>query len=181
MGDVARETRRSDLRRRLITAAMLSLAALVLLVGCAPGGSATRQSGSATVRFDGIPVGEGSIYSHNVITCRRESDVGGPTLIERRDRLIGGYQEYDWRPKGGGPKASLRLEMTPVRAAASVEFSIGSAVYSSGTATKVEPGWREGRAVFRDIPLVSGDPYRGKSSLKRLVVEWRCARYQPDA
>ena len=45
MDCVAWDARRSDLRRRLITAAVLSLVALVLLVGCAPGGSARRQSG----------------------------------------------------------------------------------------------------------------------------------------
>jgi hypothetical protein len=42
------------------------------------------------------------------------------------------------------------------------------------TATQVEPGWSDGRAVFRDVPLASGAPYEGKSTLKRLVVEWRC-------
>jgi hypothetical protein len=180
-------TRRSDLRKRLITTAVLSLVTLIVLVGCTPD-TATRQPGQARVQFDGTHLGVGTVWRWgNAITCRRESDTGSPSVIESiHGRFeISGYAAQDWyprRPDGStqGPRGSLRLEMTSVRAAASVEFSIGSAVYT-GTATKVELGWREGRAVFRDIPLVSGEPYRGKSILERLVVEWRCAEYQPDA
>jgi hypothetical protein len=180
VSQVERGIRRSDSRKRLIIAAVLSLVALIVLVGCS-GDSARRQSGWATVRFDGTLL-SARHRSISGIDCRRESDTGGASLIESEGRWRPGPDsDGDWRPRGGGPKASLRLEMMPSQdGAASVEFSIGTAVYRSDSPTKVKPGWREGRAVFRDIPLVSGDPYEGKSSLKRLVVEWRCRKYQPD-
>ena len=54
----------------------------------------------------------------------------------------------------------------------------GEVVYGSDTATTLEPRWPNGRAVFRDVPLVSGEAYKGKSSLRRLVIEWRGAK--PD-
>jgi hypothetical protein len=182
LGSVAWDARRSDLRKRLITAAVLSLVALIVLVGCSgdTGRNNRRQPGWATVRFDGTLL---SAHPRSIsgIDSSRESDTGGASLIERRDRWFGPDGGGDWRPRGGGPKAFLRLEMMPSQdGAASVEFSIDTAVYRSDNPTKVEPGWRKGRAVFRDVPLVSGEPYRGKSSLKRLVVEWQCRKYQPD-
>ena len=176
MSDV---TRGPKVGKRLISAAALALVALVLFVGCITPDSARRNNGWATVRFDGTPLGDGN-RSYPRIDCSRESDTGGATLIEGRDRWFGPDGGGDWIPRGGGPKASLRLEMTlGQETAANVEFSVGDSVYRSATATQVEPGWREGRAVFRDVPLVSGEAYDGKSILKRLVVEWRCAKYQP--
>lgn len=166
---------------RLIAAAAFALVTLVLFVGCITPTSATRNHGWATVRFDGTPLG----VSNNLgpgIDCSRESDTGGATLIESSYRWFGPDIIGDWRPRGGGPKASLRLEMAPnPRTAASVEFSIGSALYRSSTPTQVEPGWRRGRTVFKDVPLVSGEAYEGKSTLKHLVVEWACANYPPGA
>ena len=161
--------------KRLVGTAAVALVALVLLVGCTTPDSVRRNNGWATVRFDGTPLGDGS-DSYPRIDCRRESNTGGATLIERRNRWFGPDAGGDWIPRGGGPKASLTLEMTlGQETAASVEFSIGSSVYGSATVTQVEPGWREGRAVFRDVPLMRGAPYEGKSTLKRLVIEWRCA------
>ncbi len=166
--------------KRLITAAALYLVALVLFVGCTTSYSARRNNGWATVRFDGTPLGDGN-NSYPRIVCSRDSDTGGATLIERKDRWFGNDGGRDWIPEGGGPKASLRLEMTLGReTSASVDFSLGDSVYRSATVARVEPGWRKGRAVFRDVPLVGGEAYAGKTSLKRLVVEWRCAKYQPD-
>ena len=185
---MARATRRADQRMRLITAAVMSVVALIVVVGCAPD-TATRQAGRARLQFDGTHVGIKTVWRWgNNITCSRESDTGSPSVIESvHGRFeINGYAAYDWHPRGKdgttyGPRASLRLELTPdVRTAASVEFSIGSATYGSAAAKRVEPGWREGRAVFTDVPLVSGEPYRGKSSLERLVVDWRCDVYRPD-
>ena len=156
-----------------------SVLAVFTLIGCTgdAGDSSRRQPGWASIRFDGIPLGWGGGDAYPRIACSRESDSGGPSLIEGRDRWCCGAVGGDWIPRDGGMKASLRLEMPPSQeGVASAQFSIGSAVYRSDTATKVEPGWLEGRAVFRDVPLVSGDPYEGKRRLKRLVVEWRCRR-----
>ena len=165
--------------RRSITVLVLSVFALAVLTGCT-GDSDRRQHGWATVRFDGTALGEWArTDAYPRIWCNRESDTGPASLIERRDRWCCGNVRGDSVPRGGGAGASLRLEMDPGRArSASVEFSIDGAVYRSDTATKVEPGWRGGRAVFRDVPLVSGEAYEGKPSLRRLVIEWRCA--QPD-
>jgi hypothetical protein len=160
--------------KRLVGVATLALVALVLFVGCGPTDSVRRNHGWATVRFDGTPLGDGN-SSYPRIECSRDSNAGGATLIERHDRWFGPDAGGDWIPRGGGPKASLRLEMTlGQETAASIEFSIGDSVYRSAKATQVEPGWSDGRAVFRDVPLASGAPYEGKSTLKRLVVEWRC-------
>ena len=95
----------------------------------------------------------------------------------------------------GGTEIAMRLDLPGPRREASVEFIIGDAVYRSdaGTRTKVQrrPGdrgvyrnpyggkWRiegpvGGRAVFRRVPLTSGEPFDGKERLDRLVVEWDC-------
>ena len=167
------------MRPRFITAVVLSTLVLAVVIGCTTE-SDRRQHGWATVRFDGVPLGTWArTDAYPRIWCSRESDTGAASLIERRDRWCCGDIDGDWVPLGGGPEASLRLEMDPDRAgAASVEFTIDGAVYRSDAATKLEPGWRDGRAVFRDVPLVSGEAYERKSSLRRLVVEWRCAK--PD-
>ncbi len=155
-------------------AAVLSLVVLLTLSACS-GLSSEYAVGWAEVRFDGVTLGAsgGSVPR---VKCRRWDDRTNPSQITDL-----GSGRSNWRPGGDGPTASLRLRF-PARfmsgSQVGVRFGIGSSVYEKeyehGDDVRVKPRWKDGRAVLTDIPLVSGDPYEGKSSLKRLVVEWHC-------
>ena len=85
------------------------------------------------------------------IASSRESDTGGPSLIERSD---GGWvhrDHRDWKPRGdcskppadGGPNESLRLEMTQSQErAASVEPNVVSVDVVAGRTSTVKSNTR---------------------------------------
>ena len=146
--------------------------------GCAHQDVELVQEGRAWMRFDGTSVANG----RSGIKCHRASVGASPWLIERRDRAWIGPDDYEdwwvWRANGSKlARTSLRLELTSsAEREASVQFEIDGAVYQSGpdTATSARPGWEDGRAVFTDVPLATGKPFKRKSQLGRLVVEWQC-------
>lgn len=158
--------------------AALWLVLFTMLTGCGALGS-DHAVGWADVRFDDVPLGAAD-GPFPRIDCRRRKDRTIPSQITDPGRSLGNGPS-NWRPGGQGPRTSLSLRF-PARFLSGwevrVRFSIGSSVYQRdyehGSDVRIAHRWKNGRAVLRDIPLVSGDPYEGKASLTRLVVEWHC-------
>lgn len=176
----SRMIRTSSVRPSRDLGAVLAGSLLALVATGCSFDSPRWEPGVARVRFDGSTLGQGYPAglggSYPRVGCSRDEDLGAATLLEPREVW---YSSGDWQVRRGNAAASMRLEMSPGDLSATVEFTIGPGVYRSETVAVMEPGWSDGRVVFRDVPLVAGEPYRKKSQLDRLVIEWQCDEYEP--
>ena len=166
--------------------------------------SLTSNNRWANVRVDGLVVGHPQDVSGQAIACERETDGGPVAWISDEERwmaspsewLILGYNVRGERSRLlAGIKTHLRLGLPTATGGTSVELVMGDGVYRSdetteatvtahpgntgtyrvSTGAKVRiDGLVGGRIVFRGVPLVSGEPFRGKQRLNKVVVEWDC-------
>ena len=168
------------------------LLSATVLQGCSSDDPLTGFNSWAEIELDGYTLDEEAWdTSGQSVSCERESD-GGP-LVRVVDAQRWPEDPTEWLV--GGTEIAMRLELPDARGEASIELTIGDAVYRSdaGTKTTVQPRpgdrgtyrnstggkWRiegpvGGRAAFRRVPLTSGEPFDGKERLERVVVEWDC-------
>ena len=165
---------------------------LPVLLGCTSDDPLTGFNSWSEIGFDGHTVGVDWDTSGQAISCERESDTGA--LVRLVDRERWPDDDREWRIEGG-TEIGMHLELPGPGRAASIELTVGDAVYRSDARTKskiqARPGDRGvyrdstgarfridglvgGRAVFRAVPLLSGEPFEDKARLDRLVVAWDC-------
>ena len=152
----------------------------------------TQFNSWSRIEFDCHTVGLGWDLSGQAISCKRESDDGPLASLTDAERWPRDHLEW---LVAGDVEIGMRLDLPRPGRAMSVELAIGDAIYRSDarTKTKLQPrpgdrgvyrdslGKRQriegpvgGRAVFRAIPLASGEPFEGKEQIGRLVIEWDC-------
>ena len=165
---------------------------LPVLLGCISDDPLAGFNSWSEIDSDGHTVGVDWDTSGQAISCERESDAGA--LVRLVDDERWPEDDREWRIEGG-TEIGMRLDLPGSGRSVSIEFTIGDAMYRSDARTKskvqARPGDREvyrdstgakfkvdglvgGRAVFRAVPLASGEPFGGKDRLDRLVVEWDC-------
>lgn len=177
-----------------IGARLTILLLVVVLVGGCTGSSPLpaglfSEPGWVSIRFDGERVGDGGADAYPRTACGYRDTAEPPVFITREDRWCCGSDVHgDWLvDESDGVPADLRLDLAPGDdRPASAELTLGNALFAPDhltivTATEPRLSTRDddvliwaGRVTLEDVPLVSGDPWDGASSLARLTITWEC-------